>query len=175
MTGHTCLALPVPALEGWVRERTAHYDESFVSADPAFSHAHLTLLSPWVPAPSPADLQRVGEVLAEVGASTVVLTSVEVFPDGLVHAVPEPDGPLRELTATLVEAFPAYPPYGGRYGEPTPHVTLDRVGPQVGLGWVRAALGDLLPAELVVDRVDLQWWGNDACRRLHSWPLGGSA
>ena len=149
MTGHTCLALPVPALEGWVRERTAHYDESFVSADPAFSHAHLTLLSPWVPAPSPADLQRVGEVLAEVGASTVVLTSVEVFP--------------------------AYPPYGGRYGEPTPHVTLDRVGPQVGLGSVRAALGDLLPAELVVDRVDLQWWGNDACRRLHSWPLGGSA
>ena len=69
MTGHTCLALPVPALEGWVRERTAHYDESFVSADPAFSHAHLTLLSPWVPAPSPADLQRVGEVLSLIAST----------------------------------------------------------------------------------------------------------
>ncbi len=50
MSGHTCLAVPVPALEDWVRERTAHYDPSFVSTDPGFAHAHLTLLAP--PGPS---------------------------------------------------------------------------------------------------------------------------
>ena len=33
------------------------------------------------------------------------------------------------------------------------------------------AQGDLLPAVLRVDRVDLQWWGNHACRRLHTWWL----
>ena len=69
------------------------------------------------------------------------------------------------------EAFPAYPPYGGRYGEPTPHVTLDRLGPDVTTASVRQSLGDALPAELVVDRVDLQWWGNHACRRMHTWEL----
>ena len=66
MNGHTCLAVPVPALEDWVRERTAHYDPSFVSTDPGFAHAHLTLLAPWVERPTAADLRRVERVLLEV-------------------------------------------------------------------------------------------------------------
>ena len=48
MTGHSVLQLPVPALEGWVRDRTAHYDAGFVSADPRFGHAHVTALGPFV-------------------------------------------------------------------------------------------------------------------------------
>lgn len=173
-SGQTCLTVPVPALEDWVVERTRHYDPSFLSRDPAFSHAHLTLLAPWVPDPSSADLERVGEVLSRVTASEVDLVRVAVFPDGLVHAVPEPDEPFRALTRALVEAFPAYPPYGGRYsatGGPVPHVTLDRVGEGVSVDWVRRSVGDRLPARLVVDRVDLQWWANDDCRVLHSWRL----
>lgn len=171
MSGHTCLAVPVPALEDWVRERTAHYDPSFVSRDPGFSHAHLTLLAPWVERPTAADLRRVEQVLAGVGAFTVGLAAPAVFPDGLVHAVPVPDEPLRALTGALARAFPAYVPYGGRYGDPTPHVTLDRLARDVTLASVRESLGDALPAELVVDRVDLQWWGNHACRRLRTWEL----
>jgi len=42
--GHSVLVVPVPALEEYVRARTAHYDASFVSADPAWVHAHLTVL-----------------------------------------------------------------------------------------------------------------------------------
>ncbi len=171
MSGHTCLAVPVPVLEEWVRDRTAHYDESFVSTDPGFAHAHLTVLAPWVPDPSGADLALVGELLAGIEAFTVTLGPTAVFADGLVHAVAEPQEPLRALISTVREAFPAYPPYGGRYGEPTPHVTLDRLGPDVTTASVRQSLGDALPAELVVDRVDLQWWGNHACRRMHTWEL----
>lgn len=172
--GQACLSVPVPALEDWVVARTRHYDPSFVSADPAFSHAHLTLLAPWVPDPSAADLERVGDVLSRVPAFTVDLVGVAVFPDGLVHAVPAPDAPFRALTQALTQAFPAYPPYGGRYaatGGPVPHVTLDRVGPDVSVDGVRASVGPRLPALLVVDRVDLQWWDNHACRVLHSWRL----
>lgn len=170
-----CLTVPVPLLEDWVRARTAHYDASFVSADPTFAHAHLTLLAPWVAAPTGEDLARVARVLGEVAPFEVVLEEVAVFPDGLVHAAPAPDGPFRALTAALAAEFPDHPPYGGRYaatGGPTPHVTLDRLGADVTLAWVRAEVGHLLPAPLVVDRVDLQWWGNHSCRRVHSWRLG---
>ncbi len=173
--GQMCLTAPVPVLEEWVVARTAHYDRSFLSTDPTFAHAHLTVLAPWVPEPGVADLARVGEVLAAVPAFEVELTRVATFPDGLVHAVSEPDHGLRSLTRRLAAAFPDHPPYGGRYdatGGPVPHVTLDRLGPDVTEEWVRAEVGHLLPARLVVDRVDLQWWGNDTCRRLHSWRLG---
>lgn len=172
--GQMCLTVPVPPLEEWVRARTEHYDASFVSADPAFAHAHLTLLAPWVASPTPDDLDRVGRVLAGVPAFTVSLESVAVFPDGLVHVPPTPDQPFRALTAALAEAFPEHPPYAGRHaatGGPSPHVTLDRLGPDVTLGWVRDEVADLLPAPLRVDRVDLQWWGNHTCRRVHSWRL----
>lgn len=173
--GQSCLAVPVPVLEEWVASRTAHYDPSFLSPDPHFAQAHLTLLAPWVAAPVPEDLDAVAAVLAQVPVFDVVLARVAVFPDGLVHAVPEPDAGLRSLTRRLAAAFPDHPPYGGRYdatGGPVPHVTLDRLGPDVTEEWVRAEVADLLPARLVVDRVDLQWWGNHACRRMHSWRLG---
>ncbi len=174
LPGQACLTVPVPRLEDWVRERTAHYDDSFVSTDPTFAHAHLTLLAPWLAEPVAADLDRVADVLAAVPAFEVALTRVTAFPDGLVHAVPEPDAPLRALTAALAAAFPACPPYGGRYdstGGPVPHVTLDRVGAGTTVDSVRRSVGDLLPAVLRVDRVDLQWWGNHACRRMYTWWL----
>lgn len=173
--GQMCLTVPVPVLEEWVVARTAHYDRSFLSADPHFAHAHLTVLAPWVTTPTACDLALVGAVLADVPAFEVTLVRVATFPDGLVHAAPEPDHGLRSLTRRLAAAFPDHPPYGGRYdatGGPVPHVTLDRLGPDVSEEWVRAEVADLLPARLRVDRVDLQWWGNHACRRLHSWRLG---
>lgn len=173
--GQACLVVPVPALEQWVVGRTAHYDASFLSTDPHFAHAHLTVLAPWLPDPAADDLARVGAVLAAVPPFEVELARVATFPDGLVHAAPEPDDGLRSLTRRLAAAFPDHPPYGGRYeatGGPVPHVTLDRVGPGVSEEWVRSEVAHLLPARLVVDRVDLQWWGNHACRRVHSWRLG---
>lgn len=175
LPGQMCLTVPVPPLEDWVRARTAHYDASFVSDDPTFAHAHVTVLAPWIAAPSDEDLAQVGRLLAGVRPFAVELADVAVFPDGLVHAVPDPDAGLRTLTALLAEAFPDHPPYGGRFdatGGPTPHVTLDRLGPGVTLDWVRAEVAPLLPAPLRVDRVDLQWWGNHSCRRVHSWRLG---
>ncbi len=44
--GHHVLVVPVPRLEAFVLERTRHYDDSFVSTDAAFVHAHITLLAP---------------------------------------------------------------------------------------------------------------------------------
>ena len=170
--GQTVLAVPVPALEEVVRERTAFYDASFLSADPGFVHAHITLLAPWVERPATADIAEVARITEAAGPFDVKLAQVGEFPGGVLYLRPEPDGPLRELTSRLAAAFPGYPPYGGQYDEVIPHLTLDRRSATVTAATVYASVARLLPLTVTVDRIDLQWWANHDCRRLVSWPLG---
>lgn len=174
-TGHTVLAVPVPALDAVVRARTEFYDASFVSADPAFVHAHITVLAPWVARPGPADLAAIGEIARGTAPFEVRLGEVAEFPDGTIHLVPDPADGLRALTARTGAAFPAHPPYAGAYGDVAPHLTLDRRSRTVTPEWVLGTVAHLLPLTVRVDRIDLQWWGNHACRLLQSWPLGRSA
>jgi 2'-5' RNA ligase len=171
-SGHTVLAVPVPALEEVVRERTAFYDASFLSADPDFAHAHITLLAPWAERPTTAHVAEVAHITEAADPFDVQLAQVGEFPDGVLYLRPEPDGRLRELTSRLVAAFPCYPPYGGRYGDVIPHLTLDRRSATVTPATVHASVAHLLPLTVTIDRIDLQWWANHDCRRLHSWPLG---
>jgi 2'-5' RNA ligase len=169
---HTVLAVPVPALEEVVRERTAFYDASFLSTDPDFVHAHITLLAPWADRPAAADLARVARIARAAEPFEVKLAQVGEFPDGVLYLRPEPDGQLRELTSRLVAAFPGFPPYGGRYGDVIPHLTLDRRSATVTPAIVHASVARLLPLTVTIDQIDLQWWANDDCRRLRAWPLG---
>lgn len=174
-SGHTVIAVPVPALDNVVRERTAFYDESFVSADPGFVHAHITVLAPWVDRPTDDDLAAVARVTEHIDPYEVVLAEVAEFPDGLIHLRPEPETPLRAMTTALAAAFPQHPPYGGRYGDVAPHLTLDRRSADVTPATVRESVRHLLPLMVRVDRIDLQRWANHDCRRMHSWRLGGGA
>jgi 2'-5' RNA ligase len=170
--GHSVLVVPVPALEPFVRDRTACYDASFLSTDPMFVNAHITLLGPWLPQPSAAELARVGRIVADVPAFDFTLAEFDEFPDGVIYLRPEPAAPFAELTARLVAAFPQCPPYGGLFGTVVPHLTLDRRSPTVTRSTVRAAVGDLVPAHTRAERVDLQWWDNHDCHVRHSWKLG---
>jgi 2'-5' RNA ligase superfamily protein len=168
---HTVLVVPVPELEEFVRERTEHYDASFVSADPAFVHAHVTVLGPWVAEPTAADLERVAAVVATVPSFDYRLGDVAEFPDGLLHLRPLPDAGFRALTRGLVAAFPAHPPYGGALPDPVPHLTLDQRSDSVTPATVRAALGDAVPATCRADRVALHRYANHGCRVLAEWKL----
>lgn len=171
--GHTVLAVPVPALDEMVRERTAFYDASFVSADPDFVHAHITVLAPWAVQPTAEDLAQVKRITQALGPFNVKLSQIGEFADGVIHLRPEPDSQLRDLTSRLVSSFPQFPPYGGKYDGAVPHLTLDRRSATVTPQTVRAALDHLLPMTITVDRIDLQWWANHGCRRLRTWPLAG--
>lgn len=171
------LVLPVAPLEPFVRARTAHYDASFLSEDPAFTHAHLTVLVP-VPWPLPDGLE---DALADLAGRThlpdVVLERVAAFPDGVLHLVPEPEvalEALRVLHDAVRALLPQVRPYDGAVAEPVPHVTVDRIGPDVDLSSTRAALAPLLPARWRPDALELHWYGNDACRVLRRWPLGAA-
>ena len=166
MPGHAVLLAGVPPLEDWVRERTAHYDAGFVSADPAFAHAHVTVLAPFpLEARGPA-----AAIASGVSAFDVSLARVDVFPDGVVHLVPEPDDGFRALTDAARRLLPDVQPYWGRF-EPVPHLTLDRLGPGVTVESTRDAVAHLLAARARVTELLLTWWESGDCRVLGRFPL----
>ncbi len=174
--GTSSLVVAVPALEEWVRGRHHFYDPAYVSPDPTFAHAHLTLLSPFV---EPAGLteevhRRVAEVLSRHEPFEVRLSHVDVFSGGIIHLVPEDDRPLRALTADLAASFPAYPPYAGRFADVRPHLTLDLAAPGIDVESTRRSLGAALPAHASIGEARLSWYEQDRCRTLASWPIGRS-
>lgn len=174
MSGHSVLQLPVPALEEWVRSRTAHYDAGFVSSDPRFAHAHITALGPFDPTPSQDTLDTIAAVAAATQPIPVRLAQLAQFPNGIIHLVPDPADRLRDLTARMAAAFPAWPPYGGEFGDDVqPHLTVDAASEKVDLASTAALLADVLPATCVLDRLQLAWWETDRCHVLHEWCLGG--
>lgn len=172
---HTVLLVPVPELEEFVRGRTLHYDASFLSADPAFVHAHVTALGPFLDEPSDADLQRVAAVAAATEPFDFELARVEELPDGLLHLRPEPEAAFRALTERLVAAFPRCPPYAGAYPDPVPHLTLDQRADGIDAGTVGAELAATLPARCRADRIALHRYANHDCRVLAEWKLGGTS
>lgn len=172
--GHSVLQLPVAPLEEWVRARTAHYDGGFVSSDPRFGHAHITVLGPFDPAPSPVTLETIAELAAGTAPIPVRLAEVGRFPNGIIHLVPDPADRLRDLTARLVVAFPDWPPYGGEFGDDVqPHLTVDAASDEVDLASTAALLSSVVPKDCVLDRLQLAWWESEDCHVMHEWRLGG--
>ena len=173
MSGHSVLQLPVPALEAWVRDRTAHYDPAFVSSDPRFGHAHLTVLGPFDPRPSTAVLETLAVLAARTPPVRVRLADLAQFPNGIIHLVPDPADRLRDLTARLVAAFPAWPPYAGEFGtDVRPHLTVDAASATVDLATTAALLADVVPVVVELDRLQLAWWESGRCHVMHEWALG---
>ena len=171
---HTVLVVPVPALEGYIRGRWEHYDAAWVSRDPDFTHAHITALAPFRPSPTDADLARLAAIARATPAFDFVLDEVTAFPDGIVHAVPSPAAPFAALTARLWQAFPDFPPYAGEFADVVPHLTLDRLGPDVSVASVTADLAGTLPVRAWADRLELHRYAEGDCRVLRSWSLAGS-
>ncbi|MDP3890867.1 2'-5' RNA ligase family protein [Nocardioides sp.] len=167
--GHSVLVVPVPELEAFVRQRWEHYDPAWVSTDTAFTHAHITVLAPFLPHTSRTDLDRLGEIAAGMLPIDFRLDEVHVFPDGVIHLRPEPCGPFEALTRLAWESFPACPPYGGRYDVVTPHLTLDLAAGPVTVASTRTLLGDAVPVRCRAERLELHWYAAGGCRVQHSW------
>jgi hypothetical protein len=103
----------------------------------------------------------------------VRLADLAQFPDGIIHLVPDPDDALRDLTARLVAAFPAWPPYGGEFGSDVqPHLTVDAASPVVDLASTAALLAGVVPVDVVLDRLQLAWWESGRCHVVTEWVLG---
>jgi hypothetical protein len=171
--GHSVLVVPVPELEPFVRSRWVHYEPGWVSEDPAFTHAHITALAPYLREPTAADLALVGRVAAATAPFDYELRDVAAFANGWIVAVPEPAGPFAALTRALWDVFPRCPPYAGRF-DVAPHVTLDSESETISVSSTRSLIGDALPARCRADRLELHWYEEGGCRVLADWKLTGA-
>lgn len=164
----------MPELEPFVLARTRHHDTDYVSDDPAFVHAHVTALAPFVDALAitPPTLAAIGAIAGSTEPFDFTLQRVDTFPNGIVHLLPEPAGRFAALTAALWQAFPQCPPYAGRFGDVVPHLTLDALSEDVTEGSTRGLVAPHLPARCRAERLDLAWYEPGSCRVLHSWRLG---
>ncbi len=61
--GHAVLLVPVPELEPFARERTRFYDRSFLSDDPRFFRAHITVLAPFMAVPERSRIAPIVDAL----------------------------------------------------------------------------------------------------------------
>jgi hypothetical protein len=169
---HSVLQVPVPPLEPFIRARTEHYDPSYLSADPAFTHAHVTVLGPFVDRLTDDVARRIAAIVAEAEPFDFVLAAhLGRFADGTLHLLPEPDEGFRKLTARMAAEFPEFPPYAGEL-DPLPHLTVDRLSDDVTVASTLELLGDALPASCRAERVDLAWYEPQASHVVASWTLG---
>jgi 2'-5' RNA ligase len=169
---HSVLQVPVPQLEPFIRARTEHYDPAYLSSDPAFTHAHVTALGPFVDELTDDVARRVAAIAAEAEPFGFVLAPhLGRFTDGTLHLLPEPDERFRKLTARLAAEFPDFPPYAGEL-DPIPHLTVDRLSGDVTVASTLALLGDVLPATCRAERLDLAWYEPHASHVVASWTLG---
>jgi hypothetical protein len=88
--------------------------------------AHVSVLYPFAP-PSQIDEQmlgQLGKLVATVASFDYSLTRMGWFGEEVLWLAPDPAEPFRTLTRLLSEAFPTYPPYGGRFDKVIPHLTV---------------------------------------------------
>jgi 2'-5' RNA ligase len=97
-------------------------------------------------------LSRLGQVFAAPAPFEVTLAETARFP-GLLYLRPKPHEPFVAMTEALVVAFPEFPPYGGKFEEIVPHVTVVEADEPV----LADAERELVPKLPVKARVERAW------------------
>jgi 2'-5' RNA ligase len=117
----SALIVAVPEAEPLVHEWRLRYDNARLGIP-----AHITLLSPFVPAEQLQEslFGELSELFAGQPAISFSLTKLTEFPDQTLWLSPEPSEPFRRLTELIVERYPDFPPYEGIHEEVIPHLTV---------------------------------------------------
>jgi hypothetical protein len=174
----SALLVTVPEAEPAVGEHRARLDSSARDGVPA----HLTVLYPFLP-PAAIDgavLASLRRLFAGFAPFDVTLDRVSCFGAEVVWLAPRDDGPFRALTGAAWAAFPECPPYGNKYADVIPHLTIgDRDDPAALRAAAEAVRGHL-PVATTATEVTLMAGpapGNLAnppgqWRTLTTFPLG---
>ena len=87
--------------------------------------AHITALYPFRPseAVTPEVVETLEALFRKTSPFELSVGSTARFP-GVLWLRPEPRGPIDALTRALTQAFPDCLPYGGRFADPVPHLTV---------------------------------------------------
>lgn len=152
LAGRTGLIVKIPEAESAVREWRERLDPGAREGVPA----HVTVLFPFLRAGriDGAVRRALGDVLAAHPAFTVRFERCGRFP-GVLYLAPEPDAPFRQLTRAVAERWPEAPPFGGRFDDVVPHLTVAQGHDEAALESAEAALVGGRPVTARVSSVAL--------------------
>lgn len=121
MVGQSVFVVRVPEAEPWVQSLRQRCDPSASVGMPA----HITVLFPFMPAERITSeiLSRAETAVRTVRSFSFSLGEVGRWPE-TAYLLPNPHAPFAALTHALSKAFPGYRPYGGKYSEVVPHLTV---------------------------------------------------
>ena len=165
--------VPVPEAEPWVKDLRERYDPIAAVGMPA----HITVLFPFM---SPDlltdnDLARAAGIFRRFRPFEFRLEQVGRFPESL-YLVPEPDEPFISLTEAAVREFPEYPPYGGKFPEIIPHLTVANRSAELSAiaeAELLPIMKDLGPIDAVCNLVELYENSSGYWRWAQPFPLEG--
>jgi 2'-5' RNA ligase superfamily len=118
----SALVVLVPEADGLVKPFRDRYDPSAANGMPA----HITLLSPFKPLDEVDEivLRDLRQCFSRFAPIRFSLGSIRRFPTEVLYLAPDPDDPFRQLTLAIWEHFPKTPPYGGKWPDIVPHVSV---------------------------------------------------
>lgn len=140
------LIIEVPEAEPFVLQR--HRERPDANA-PAGIPAHITVLGPFMP-PDMIDtavLAQIGQLFADVAQFRFQFDHTGWFGDQVLWLAPEDPGPFHALTQRVFQAFPAFPPFEGRYDDVVPHLTIGYGHPLHDLRVAENSVQAYLPIE----------------------------
>jgi hypothetical protein len=170
----TFLATPVPEADALVRSVAGRQMPSLVLGEDEVL-AHITALGPFLPAErvTPDVVARLRGFFAGFPAFQFALTEVRVFEGGIVYLAPEPPAPFIALTAALAARYPETPPYGGRFEEVIPHLTVGFADQYITEAWLRQVASRALPLRCRATEVRLVEADEHVFITRHRFPLQG--
>jgi 2'-5' RNA ligase len=135
--------------------------------------AHATVLFPFLPRDRVDGGVRaaLADAFAAHPPFTLRFSGCARFP-GVLWLRPEPDAPLRALTAAVTARWPEHAPYEGLFGDLDPHVTVANSGDARQHDLIEAALAPHLPLTERVEAVDLVAYDGRLWRQWLRFPLG---
>ena len=169
----SALVVLVPAAEVLVGPYREKYDPSAAAGMPA----HITLLYPFV-APDEIGSRLRGDLASlfeRFALFEFALTEGRRFP-GVFYLAPEPADAFRNMTLAILEAYPEFPPYGGRHAEIVPHLSVAQLPDEQELGTVSdefsQTANERLPIPASAMKVDLMNQRAGRWTTLCEFPLG---
>lgn len=173
---HSLLLIPVPDAEFLVRPRLERHSAEYLPLDPDETAAHITLLGPFTD-PGDIDAGVISELrdfFADVLPFAFELTSICEFPSGTTYLSPEPAAPFRTLTHELAKRFPEFPPFGGRFDDVVPHLSVP-IPEGEDPGQLRFELEHRLPIGAHAREAALFWSEPGRSRTLETFEFGTTA
>jgi 2'-5' RNA ligase len=144
----SALVVLVPEAEVLVKPFRHQYDPSAAVGMPA----HITLLYPFKPPNEVGSVvvDNLRHLFARFAPFRYSLVSIQRFPVGVLYLAPQPDEPFRRLTLAIWSWYPEIPPYGGKWPDIVPHLSVANMADEQQLDRVAEAFAQAAQRKLPI-------------------------